>query len=108
MTQWFDAAADDLKDGAKVRCEIAGRRVLVIRSEGEYFACDACCTHEGMELDDGAVEMGTIECPLHGSVFDLKTGVAEYGPAEEPLAVHSCKVENGRVLIQLMGAAHGQ
>lgn len=94
-------AAADLPEGGKIAREIDGRRILVIRSEGEYFACARACTHEHVDLDDGAVQLGTLECPLHGAVFDLRTGVPEFGPAEEPLAIYPCSVDAGRILIQL-------
>jgi 3-phenylpropionate/trans-cinnamate dioxygenase ferredoxin subunit len=94
-------AAAELPEGGKIAREIDGRRILVIRSEGQLFACARACTHECFDLDEGAVQLGTLECPLHGAVFDLRTGAAEYGPAEEPIAVYPCSVDAGRILVQV-------
>jgi 3-phenylpropionate/trans-cinnamate dioxygenase ferredoxin subunit len=81
--------------------EVKGREVLVVRSEAGLFACAAICTHENAGLADGLVLADTLECPLHGAVFNLRTGVVEFGPAEEPLPVYAVKQENGRLLVDL-------
>lgn len=94
-------AASELQEGEKRVLDVQGRRILVMRSEGEYFACSATCTHEPMALDEGSVMLGTIECPLHGAVFDLRTGTAEFGPAEHPLPVFPCRVQGGRVVVEV-------
>jgi nitrite reductase/ring-hydroxylating ferredoxin subunit len=81
--------------------EVNGREVLVVRSEAGLFACAAVCTHENAGLADGLVLGDTLECPLHGAVFNLRTGEVEFGPAEQPLPVYLVKLENGRLLVDL-------
>jgi len=95
------ADATGLEATGRMQVDVAGRRILLIQADGEHYACAAHCTHERAELVDGLAELGTIECPLHGAVFDLKTGAVHYGPADQPLPVFPCKVAGGRVWVQL-------
>ena len=67
------AAADVPEEGA-LRVMLDGHPVCIARSEGEYFALRDVCSHAEVPLSEGEVEEGTIECWLHGSRFDLRTG----------------------------------
>lgn len=93
--------AAELKSTGRLQVDIGGRKILLIHADGEHYACAAHCTHEHVELADGLAALGTIECPLHGAVFDLATGDVQYGPAEQPLPVYPCTVDGGRVWVQL-------
>jgi nitrite reductase (NADH) small subunit len=57
---------------------VDGRDIAVFRCrDGEVHATDAACPHRGGPLADGLVGDGTVVCPLHGCVFDLRTGTAK-------------------------------
>jgi nitrite reductase/ring-hydroxylating ferredoxin subunit/uncharacterized membrane protein len=64
------------------------RRVAVARTEDGYAAFDDRCTHRGGPLSDGVLICGTVQCPWHGSQFDVHTGDVKCGPAEEKIATY--------------------
>ena len=73
------------------------------REEIGRRAIDAICSHEHYFLDEGEVDpdLGTIECPKHGSTFDLETGKPRSLPAVTGVAVFDVKVENDDILIEV-------
>lgn len=90
--------------GAK-RCMIDGIPVAVVRSEGEVFAIYDVCSHAEVALSEGDVEGETIECWLHGSCFDLRTGEPTALPATKPVPIFPVKIagagEDAVVLVSL-------
>jgi 3-phenylpropionate/trans-cinnamate dioxygenase ferredoxin subunit len=74
--------------------------VAVVRSNGEFFAVEDICTHDGAELTGGTIEGDQIICPRHGARFCLRTGRAMTPPAYEPVRVFATKVETGRLWIR--------
>src|SRR5688572_16222226 len=63
-------------------------RIVVARTEDGYAAFGDRCTHRGGPLSDGALICGTVQCPWHGSQFDVKTGEVKCGPAEEGIETY--------------------
>jgi nitrite reductase/ring-hydroxylating ferredoxin subunit/uncharacterized membrane protein len=63
-------------------------RIVVARTEGGYAAFGDRCTHRGGPLSDGALICGTVQCPWHGSQFDVRTGEATCGPAKERIPTY--------------------
>jgi len=74
---------------------------LVRDSAGELHAISDICSHGAVSLSDGEVEDCTIECWLHGSRFDLRTGKPTGPPATEPVAVYAVQVDGDDVLVDL-------
>jgi len=64
-------------------------RIVVARSDTGYAAFQDRCTHRGGPLSDGALVCGTVQCPWHGSQFDVHTGEVKCGPAKEKIAVYA-------------------
>lgn len=94
------AAADEVAPGATMRIEVGEYEICIARdSDGTLHAIDDLCTHGEVSLAEGEIEDGTIECWLHGSQFDLDTGVPVTPPAFEPVAVYDCKEIAGRILV---------
>lgn len=94
--------ADDLAPEEALRVELGGREVCIARdSEGEYHAIDDVCTHGEVSLAEGDVEGCQIECWLHGSAFDLRTGAPESPPAFQPVDVFAVDVREGQVLVDV-------
>lgn len=58
---------------------LAGFNVLVINLAGEFFAVENRCSHADSTLDGGRLRMGRISCPLHGAMFDIRTGASKSG-----------------------------
>jgi len=91
---------DEVPPGSATVVDVKGVEVALINSGGEFHAIGNECTHAGGPLGEGdLVEENQIECPLHGSVFDITTGEPVVGPADEPVPVYAVKVTNGVVSI---------
>jgi 3-phenylpropionate/trans-cinnamate dioxygenase ferredoxin subunit len=97
--------ADALPPGKMICVEHDGQRILLANVDGVFYATDDTCSHEDASLSSGSLSGGLVKCPLHGSRFDLRTGVPVEDPAEEPLRRYPVKVEHGVLLIQLPAAA---
>jgi nitrite reductase/ring-hydroxylating ferredoxin subunit/uncharacterized membrane protein len=63
-------------------------RIAVARTEQGYAAFEDRCTHRGGPLSDGALICGTVQCPWHGSQFDVHSGDVKCGPAEKPIKIY--------------------
>jgi 3-phenylpropionate/trans-cinnamate dioxygenase ferredoxin subunit len=85
--------------------EVNGKLISVanLGPEEGFRAIDDVCSHEESYLHDGEVDVDfeTIECPKHGSVFDLNTGKPRSLPATIPLPVYPVKVEGDDILIEV-------
>lgn len=79
------AKADELGDDQMMLVKVGGRRIVVARTGDEYVAFDDHCPHRGGSLAGGALVCGTVQCPWHGSQFDVRTGAVQAGPAESPI-----------------------
>ena len=95
------AAADELQVGQMKLLRVEGRRIALARTERGYAAFDDRCTHKGGPLSDGALVCDTVQCPWHGSQFDVMTGRVVEGPADEPIASYAVEERDGRVRITL-------
>ncbi len=91
----------DIAEESALQVEVEGDPVCIARSGGEVFAVDDICSHAEVSLSEGDVEDGRVECWLHGSRFDLRTGKATSLPATEPIAVFPVKVEGDEVLVDV-------
>ncbi len=96
------AATSELADGQK-KCVDLGddRQLCVLKTEGEYFAIGAWCSHQKASMALGGVEGGEILCPLHGARFDLRTGKNLSLPAVRPIPVYETKVEGGDLWVKV-------
>jgi 3-phenylpropionate/trans-cinnamate dioxygenase ferredoxin subunit len=98
------ARTDDLGEGEAMKVVVEGHEIALVNlGGGEFRAVDDICSHAHYFLSEGEVdaEDRTIECPKHGSVFDLDTGVPRSLPATVPVAAYRVKVEGDRVLIDV-------
>jgi 3-phenylpropionate/trans-cinnamate dioxygenase ferredoxin subunit len=93
---------DALPDVGAVAVDLDGHAVAVVRDEdGDLHAVDDTCSHAKVSLAEGEVDGCTIECWLHGSRFDLRTGKPSSLPAIRPIGVYAVRVEGGTVLVDL-------
>ena len=93
------ANVNDLDDGQMVGFEADGRRILLAKVDGEFFAIGATCTHERSNLDQGSLIGHVVYCPLHYSAFDVCSGEVLGPPAECAVPAHEVRVEDGKVLV---------
>lgn len=83
----------DLPDGKAHRIEIDGAPVAVVRQGDAVYAVSDVCSHAEVSLSEGDVSDCQIECWLHGSRFDLRTGEPSGPPAFEPIATYPVQIE---------------
>jgi 3-phenylpropionate/trans-cinnamate dioxygenase ferredoxin subunit len=91
----------DVPEEGALRVDLDGKPICIARSQGEVFAISDICSHADVSLSEGDVEDGTIECWLHGSRFDLRTGAPTGLPATKPVATYPVTVEGDDVLVKL-------
>jgi 3-phenylpropionate/trans-cinnamate dioxygenase ferredoxin subunit len=91
----------DLPEEGAVRVQVGSTPVCLARSGGEVFAVNDICSHADVSLSEGDVEDGTVECWLHGSRFDLRTGRPTGLPATKPVAVYPVTLEGDDVLVDV-------
>ncbi len=91
----------DLPDGRGVRVEAAGHRVAVFRIGESVYAIGDRCTHAEASLAEGELFDTEVECPRHGSAFDLTDGAPNALPATKPVPVYTVTVENDEVHLEL-------
>src|SRR5919205_2187760 len=87
-----------IPDGESVRVE-GSVPIAVFHVEGELYAIDDTCTHQDASLSDGWLEGCAVECPLHASCFDLRTGRPSGPPAKTPVRTHLVTVVDGTVFV---------
>ncbi|GAA1125336.1 MULTISPECIES: bifunctional 3-phenylpropionate/cinnamic acid dioxygenase ferredoxin subunit [Kitasatospora] len=94
-------ALSDLAEDVPRRVELNGVAVSVVRTDEGVFAVNDTCSHANVSLSEGEVEDCMIECWLHGSSFDLRTGKPSGLPATKPVAVYPVKIEGDDVLVSV-------
>jgi 3-phenylpropionate/trans-cinnamate dioxygenase ferredoxin subunit len=81
--------------------EVAAVPVAIVRAEGEVYAIRDVCSHEEVPLSEGEVYDHTVECWLHGSCFDLRTGKPTGPPATQAVPVYQVKIDGDDVFVAL-------
>jgi glycine/D-amino acid oxidase-like deaminating enzyme/nitrite reductase/ring-hydroxylating ferredoxin subunit len=100
--RWLRVAkASDITKGAPFCASVEGREFAVFRIGDACFAMDNACSHAGGSLCQGTIEGETIECPLHASRFNIKTGSVESPPAASPQTTYETRIRDGRVEIKI-------
>lgn len=108
-------AAADFADGAMKAVEVEGRDLLIARVGDHFYAADERCPHLGGHLARGSLEGTVVQCPLHGSRFDLVDGsvlrwtkasglmlkLGKLFKPEKALKTHQAAVEEGRLLVEV-------
>ena len=98
------AVADLLEDRA-LAVEVDGLAVALVKHGEEVLAIEDECSHAAVALSEGDLEFDgdkcTLECWMHGSRFDLRTGDPLGPPATEPVPVYPTRIEGGDVLIDI-------
>jgi nitrite reductase/ring-hydroxylating ferredoxin subunit len=92
-------SAEDLKPNQMKVADVAGKSVLVVNLAGTFYALGNKCTHMSCSLSNGRLKGENVQCPCHGSIFNVKTGEVIGGPANKPEPKYDVKVENGEVMI---------
>jgi 3-phenylpropionate/trans-cinnamate dioxygenase ferredoxin subunit len=91
----------DVPEDEALGVTLGAFEVAVARHGEEVFAVENICSHAAVALSEGEVEDCTVECWLHGSRFDLRTGNPTGPPASEPVTIYPVRVDGDDVLVDV-------
>ena len=94
------ANVNDIPSSHMKEVQAVGEAICLINIEGKYYAIGNVCTHEGGPLAEGTLDGYEIECPWHGSKFDVRTGEVTSPPATEPESTYEIKIDGNNILIK--------
>ena len=95
------ATTDELKLNQMKLIHANKKRIVIAKTENGYVAFDDRCTHKGGALAGGAMICNTVQCPWHGSQFDVRTGEVKAGPAKEKIFVYNISEEEGKIFLEM-------
>lgn len=102
MAQWVRVGeAGDVADGEVNSYSAANRAVAVANIAGVLYAFDDQCTHQQCSLSEGDLDETIVECPCHGSQFDVTTGEVVQGPAADPVDTFDVREEAGELQVSV-------
>ncbi len=90
----------EVPPGVMKMVQLAGQEVCLANVDGKCYAIGNVCTHEEGPLDQGRLEEYEVECPWHGSRFNIRTGQVMLGPASSAEPVYEVKLEGTNILIR--------
>lgn len=93
------AGTSELKTNQMKLVHVNGKRIVIGKTEKGYTAFNDHCTHRGGSLAGGAMMCGTVQCPWHGSQFDVYTGNVTAGPAKTNIKTYIVKEDAGKVIL---------
>lgn len=91
----------ELKVNSMKLLHIKGRRIVLARTEDRYTAFDDRCSHRGASLAAGSTICNVVQCPWHGSQFDIITGIVKSGPAKEGIKIYTVQEREGKIILVL-------
>ena len=100
-------AVDEVPTDEALGVTVGDLDVAIAQDDGEYFAIQNECSHAAVALSEGEVADCQIECWLHGSRFDLRTGKPTGLPATEPVAVFPIEVRDGEIYVDTAVTLNG-
>jgi 3-phenylpropionate/trans-cinnamate dioxygenase ferredoxin subunit len=81
-----------------LRCA-GGLELAVSNIDGDYYAIDDVCTHDGGTLGEGRLRNGRVVCPRHGAQFDARTGKVLSLPAVRSVSAYDVTLEDGGLYV---------
>ena len=95
--------ADELPPGEKRIVEADGRKIGVFNAGGSLYAIEDRCSHDDGPLAEGELDESTctVECPRHGSLFDLRSGRPKTLPAFAPVETFPVRAEDGQIKLEV-------
>lgn len=102
-TEFVPVMADaELAEGEMKRVDAGGVPVLLVRCEGEVCALAHTCSHLGGPLSEGKLDGDVVQCPWHGSRFNVRDGSVVDGPATFPQPCFEARVRDGQIEVRSM------
>ena len=108
MSQISIAPFTELPEGRGVRVEVGDHRIAVFRIGDSVYAIGDRCSHAEASLAEGELFGTEVECPRHGSEFDLETGTPGSLPATRPVPVYDVAVVAGEVVLTVPDDDQGE
>ena len=100
MTFQLVGRADEVAKGSAISVEVDGIEIAVVHADDDqFYAVRDECSHAAIPLSEGDIDGCTVECWLHGSRFDLRTGEPTGLPAVEPVATFPVEIRDGDIYI---------
>lgn len=101
MSDWINVIDQNaLADGEHVVIDVDGTDVAIFKIEGQFYAIEDVCTHDGAEIASGELDGYEIICPRHGARFCVKTGAVTAPPAYEDIDTFPIRIENDTVQVR--------
>jgi nitrite reductase/ring-hydroxylating ferredoxin subunit len=91
----------DLPSGSTKLVEVDGRDVLLVNCNGQVYALDNRCPHQGGPLNKGTLDGDTLICPWHGWRWDASTGRARWPTVDWRASRFAVRIEDGTVLLRM-------
>jgi 3-phenylpropionate/trans-cinnamate dioxygenase ferredoxin subunit len=107
MTLERACALDEVPQDEALGVTLGRYDIAIARHDDEIFAVENLCSHAAVALSEGDVEDCTVECWLHGSRFDLRTGKPTGLPATEPIATFPVEVRDGDIYVDTSTPLNG-
>ncbi len=91
----------DISPGQMKRISVDGKEILVVNTDGKFYAVDDTCTHSGSSLSEGTLQDSTVTCGWHGAQFDCKSGELSKFPAKiNDLKSYNVILESDEVFVE--------
>ena len=101
MSDWIDVGPEsEIAPGEFRVTDFGDVEIAVINVDGEFYAIEDVCTHDGGELTGGIIDGDQIECPRHGARFCIRTGEVLLPPAYENVQTFPCRLHDGVVQVR--------
>lgn len=101
MTFYFLCLTNEISEGELKEFVLKDNEILAVKYGGQIYCLQGRCTHAGAPLVEGDLNEDVLQCPWHGSRFNIKNGLVIRGPAEKQLRTYNCKTEEERLLVEL-------
>jgi nitrite reductase/ring-hydroxylating ferredoxin subunit len=95
------AKKSQIPENGVIGVEVEGKNLALVSLNGEIYALDDNCPHEGGPLSDGQLEGEELVCPWHASHFDVKTGRVTIDPAMEGIATYKVRLVADAVEVEI-------
>lgn len=101
MTYYLLCKTNEVSEGELKEFVLKEVEILVVKYAGQIYCLQARCTHAGAPLVEGELKDDVLQCPWHGSRFNIKNGLVIRGPAGKQLRTYNCRIEEDRLLVEL-------
>lgn len=95
------AKTNEIETGQARLVEVKGKPIALFNVDGQFFAIDNTCTHQGGPLAEGEVSGHEVTCPYHGATFDIRTGEVLGPPAQRAVGCYGVRVTGADIEVEV-------